>query len=84
MIGDWYLKNDFKMEKQQRKAPFQASPIRFVIISGRAYPFRLGVTTDNFEVCTAAAANTCEEDLSAADMPGGILGFALGFEQKAC
>ena len=53
-------------------------------VCSRSYPFRLGVVTDNMEVCTGDAANTCEANIAAADMAGGILGFALGFQQMSC
>ena len=54
-------------------------------VCSRAYPFRLGVTFDANEICTAAAAaNTCETNLAIASMPGGIIGFALGFVQNTC
>ena len=45
---------------------------------GRSYPFNIGITFDDSEICTAYAANTCEDDIQAANLPGGILGFALG------
>ena len=53
-------------------------------VCSRSYPFRLGVFTDNMEVCTGDAANTCEVNIDAASMPGGIVGFALGYDQKSC
>ena len=53
-------------------------------VCSRSYPFRLGVVTDNMEVCTGATAILCEANIAAASMAGGILGFALGFEQKSC
>ena len=53
----------------------------FFNFSGRTYPFRLGVTTDDMEICNAAPDSTnCELDT----VPGGILGFALGFAQMSC
>merc|ERR1712029_1140889 len=48
-------------------------------VCSRSYPFRLGVVTDDKEICTGAEANT-----AAASMAGGILGFGLGFEQMSC
>jgi len=53
-------------------------------VCSRSYPFRLGVVTDNMEACLAAMANMCEVNIAAADMAGGILGFALGFSQMSC
>jgi len=53
-------------------------------VCSRSYPFRLGVVTDDKEICTGAAANTCEANIAAASMAGGILGFGLGFEQMSC
>jgi len=53
-------------------------------VCSRTYPFRLGVNFDDFEDCKAAGANMCEWDTMAANMPGGIIGFALGFTQGAC
>ena len=53
------------------------------MISARSIPFQIGVVTDNMEACTTSAASMgtiCEASLT----PGGILGFALGYEQKAC
>ena len=54
--------------------------------SARSYPFRVGVTTDDFEVCSAATstAANCELDVTIASTPGGILGFAIGYVQKSC
>ena len=46
---------------------------------GRSYPFNIGVTFDDSEICAGTvAANTCEDDIQAANVPGGIIGFALG------
>ena len=54
-------------------------------VCSRSYPFRVGVNTDNAEVCSAnTAANTCESNLTIASRPGGILGFAIGFVQNSC
>ena len=53
-------------------------------VCSRSYPFRLGVVTDNMEVCTDATAVLCEVNIDAASMPGGIVGFALGYDQKSC
>merc|ERR1712141_467738 len=53
-------------------------------VCSRSYPFRLGVVTDNMEVCTGATAIICEANIAAASMAGGILGFALGFQQMSC
>ena len=54
-------------------------------VCSRSYPFRLGVVTDNAEVCSAnGAAITCETNLAIASRPGGILGFAIGFTQGSC
>jgi len=50
----------------------------------KTYPFRLGVVTDADEICTAAALPTCENKLSAATEPPGILGFAIEAYQVAC
>ena len=53
------------------------------IVLGRSYPFQIGVTTDNNEICSTADAdmgNACEAGLT----PGGILGFALGYSQGSC
>ena len=50
-------------------------------ILGRVYPFRVGVVFDDSEICTTAnTANACEFD----NLPGGIIGFAIGFEQMSC
>ena len=57
-----------------------------VTVCSRSYPFRLGVVFDNMEVCSnaiATAAN-CEPNIAAANMAGGILGFALGYNQVSC
>jgi len=53
-----------------------------VDICTRSYPYRLGVTLDNQEMCTIAGAmaDTCEFAI----VPGGILGFALTFTQSTC
>lgn len=51
--------------------------------TGRSYPFKIGVVTDDNEACivnTADMAHMCE----ASELPGGIMGFALGFSQKSC
>ena len=59
----------------------------FLHFLGRAYPFRLGVKTDDTEVCIVASIDPtlCEADLSAGTQPpGGITGFALNFYQGAC
>ena len=53
-------------------------------VCSRSYPFRLGVVTDDKEICTAEGANTCEPNIQVADMAGGILGFGLGFQQMSC
>ena len=46
---------------------------------GRSYPFNIGVTFDDSEICAGTVtAIVCEDDIQAADLPGGILGFALG------
>ena len=53
-------------------------------VCSRSYPFRLGVVTDNMEVCTGATTILCEANIAAASMAGGILGFALGYQQMSC
>ena len=50
----------------------------------RFYPFRVGVTFDANEICTAQTALACELNLAIASMPGGIIGFALGYVQNTC
>ena len=55
-----------------------------VLFSGRTYPFRVSVYTDENEVCTAAETITCEADLAIAGHPGGITGFAINYVQAAC
>lgn len=50
-------------------------------VCSRTYPFRFGVVTDDSEDCTDADdASACETD----NVPGGIVGFAVGFEQMSC
>ena len=50
-------------------------------IPGRSYPFRVGVVFDDSEICTDEdAAKDCETD----NVPGGIVGFAIGYEQMSC
>ena len=45
------------------------------------YPFRVGVVFDDSEICTDADnAALCETD----NLPGGIIGFAIGYEQMSC
>ena len=51
---------------------------------GKIKPFRVGVHFDGFEVCTAAATNTCEYDAVAAIDTGGITGFQLTYWQNTC
>ena len=51
--------------------------------SGRSYPFHIGVVTDDNEVCTNSA-DDMADDCEAHELPGGILGFALGFVQTTC
>ena len=52
-----------------------------IIFLGRVYPFRVGVVFDDSEICTDAdAANLCETD----NVPGGIVGFAIGYTQMSC
>ena len=53
-------------------------------VCSRSYPFRLGVVTDNMEACSGTTAILCEANTVAANMAGGILGFALGFQQMSC
>ena len=53
-------------------------------VCSRSYPFRLGVVTDNMEVCTGTTTIVCEANIAAASMAGGILGFALGYQQMSC
>ena len=53
-------------------------------VCSRGYPFRIGVTFDANEICTAQTADACELNLQAASMPGGIIGFALGYVQNTC
>ena len=58
-----------------------------VLFSGRTYPFRVSVYTDENEVCTAADPSTCEADITIAGLPGhpgGITGFAINYVQAAC
>lgn len=60
-----------------------ATDVATVSVCSRAYPFTLGVVTDNTEVCTDDAANKadiCEHN----NLPSGTLGFALDFKQFAC
>jgi len=52
-------------------------------VCSRSYPFTLGVRTDDHEVCTNPAADMAD-DCEATGLPGGILGFALGYTQLAC
>ena len=52
-------------------------------ICTREYPFRISVNFDQDEVCTAAAAGTCE-NLAAANTAHGFLGFSLYAYQVAC
>ena len=52
-------------------------------VLGRSYPFHIGVVTDDNEVCTNTA-DDMADDCEAHELPGGILGFALGFAQKTC
>ena len=50
---------------------------------GKAYPFTLGVTFNEDERCSDAGNNmaiVCESSV----LPGGILGFAIGYEQMTC
>ena len=54
-----------------------------MLFLGKAYPFTLGVTFNEDEVCSDAEedmANVCE----ASETPGGIIGFALAFTQMSC
>jgi len=52
-----------------------------VSICSRIYPFRIGVVTDNTELCTAVdMTQLCEADTA----PGGIIGFALNYVQSSC
>jgi len=54
-------------------------------VCSRSYPFNIGVTFDDSEICAGTVtAIVCEDDIQAADLPGGILGFALGFTQMSC
>lgn len=53
-------------------------------ILGKVRPFRIGFHTDNTEVCTADAANTCEWDLNPTTTTGGQAGFKLIYWQNAC
>ena len=51
--------------------------------TARSYPFRIGVVTNDSETCITNADNMatmCE----AFELPSGLVGFALGFEQKSC
>ena len=73
--------NVLSLEFQQK--PSEAS-LCFISITGKVKPFRVGVHTDNSEVCTADAANTCEYDLSAATSTGGQVGFKLIYWQNSC
>ena len=53
------------------------------IFLGKAYPFTLGVTFNEDERCSDAGNNmaiVCESSV----LPGGILGFAIGYEQMTC
>ena len=55
----------------------------YLLFLGKAYPFTLGVTTNEDEVCSDAEENMailCEASVT----PGGIIGFALGFSQMSC
>jgi len=52
-----------------------------VSICSRIYPFRIGVVTDDTELCTnVAMTQLCEADTA----PGGILGFSLNYVQSSC
>ena len=63
----------------------QSSIFFYLFFAGRSYPFRLGFVTDNNEVCAGVLTQlTCEADLHTSPGTGGIIGFALGFEQKSC
>jgi len=53
-------------------------------VCSRSYPFRVGVTFDANEICTAQTALACELNLAIASMPGGIIGFAIGYVQNTC
>ena len=53
------------------------------VFTGRSYPFQISVKTDDNEACiamTADMANMCEGGL----VPGGIIGFAIGYTQNSC
>merc|ERR1712066_720178 len=51
-----------------------------VTVCSKKKPFRVGVKMDETEICTIAAANTCEWDTA----PGAIIGFKLIYWQNAC
>jgi len=52
-----------------------------ISVCSRIYPFRIGVVTDDTELCTnVAMTQLCEADTA----PGGILGFSLNYVQSSC
>ena len=54
---------------------------KIIVISARSTPFVIGFTTDSSEIVTGGtASNAVEESLA----PGGITGFRLDYEVRAC
>jgi len=59
---------------------FASAATADVTVCSKKKPFRVGVKFDESEICTIAAANTCEWDTA----PGAIIGFKLIYWQLSC
>ena len=57
------------------------SRTKIIVISARSTPFVIGFTTDASELVTTGTASNVNEEILA---PGGITGFRLDYEVRAC
>jgi len=61
-----------------------ADNIAAASVCSRSYPFVVGFTTDDNEAATVGAIDDMADDDETGYIPGGIVGFALGYKQAAC
>ena len=84
MDGTWppqILLQKFLFVVSYKNCGHSVSFIVFLLFIARNIPFRVGVVFNDEEICSDADASiACEADL----IPGGIVGFALGYAQKSC